>query len=225
MKKLWLYSRSETVLKTLAILRGQEGPITSCTFNPDVSQLATASRDAVRFLIVSSFITSDYGFMHLFILFVNWNDIYRNVALCYGTPSPIWSAPLLTNILCRVDQKSFSWEDGYDTEKGILLIIFCCCWLLHRALMLADDFVYVCFPQSVYIWDVRQCLLDGRNSQPLRKLHACHSDWITDCQWSNIGDFLVCTCTCIVGHCVYSRRKSIIQWRKNCLICWKFTTN
>lgn len=98
-KKLWSYSCSETVLKTMAILRGQEGPITSCTFNPDVSQLATASRDAVRFLILSLFITSDYGFMHLFILFVNWDDIYRNVALCYGTSSPVkdfWSASLLT---------------------------------------------------------------------------------------------------------------------------------
>ena len=31
-----------------ATLRGQNGPITSCTFNADASRIATASRDAVR---------------------------------------------------------------------------------------------------------------------------------------------------------------------------------
>lgn len=33
--------------------------------------------------------------------------------------------------------------------------------------------------------------LDLIDIEPIKILHACHADWITDCKWSNIGDFLV----------------------------------
>ncbi|KAJ8317249.1 hypothetical protein KUTeg_005153 [Tegillarca granosa] len=43
---------------------------------------------------------------------------------------------------------------------------------------------------SVVIWDLRMNILDS-DCDPIKTLHACHSDWITDCKWSNTGDYIV----------------------------------
>ncbi|KAK3095524.1 hypothetical protein FSP39_015646 [Pinctada imbricata] len=47
---------------------------------------------------------------------------------------------------------------------------------------------------SVYIWDIYGSMI-GSNPEPITKLHACHKDWITDCKWSNTGEYLVTSST------------------------------
>lgn len=44
--------------------------------------------------------------------------------------------------------------------------------------------------QTVRIWDLFACTIDYEPT-PITVLHDCHSDWITDCKWSNTGNFMV----------------------------------
>ena len=41
------------------------------------------------------------------------------------------------------------------------------------------------------IWDIIEVCLNPEDAQPKQVLHDCHADWITDCKWSEVGDFLV----------------------------------
>ena len=45
--------------------------------------------------------------------------------------------------------------------------------------------------QSIRIWDIFEVTMNPEDPQPKQILQDCHADWITDCKWSNIGDFLV----------------------------------
>ena len=49
----------------------------------------------------------------------------------------------------------------------------------------------ISFFQSIRIWDIFEVTMNPEDPQPKQILQDCHADWITDCKWSNIGDFLV----------------------------------
>ena len=78
------------------------------------------------------------------------------------------------------------------------------CYYLHRFLSKLKLYVPVCRPlQSILVWDVPVSSWGRMNLKlhPTQVLRECHADWINDCAWSNMSDFIVSQPFCrLISH-------------------------